>query len=166
MQISFRKAEMADLEEIYRLVKDAVAHMEEQNIMQWDELYPTRDDLLTDIEKDQLTVGVIEGIIAVIYVLNQESADEYASGNWQRPAEPYFVIHRLCVSPAFQNRGVGRQTLLQIEKNLKDSGIYAIRLDVFTQNPFALRLYEGLGYVKTGYADWRKGHFLLMEKYI
>lgn len=36
MHISFRKAEMADLEEIYRLVKDAVAHMEEQNIMQWE----------------------------------------------------------------------------------------------------------------------------------
>lgn len=166
MQISFRKAEMADLEEIYRLVKDAVAHMEEQNIMQWDELYPTRDDLLTDIEKDQLTVGVIEGTIVVIYVLNRESEAEYANGNWQWPDEPYFVIHRLCVSPSFQNMGIARQTLLQIENNLKASGNHAIRLDVFTQNPFALRLYERLGYVKTGYADWRKGRFLLMEKYI
>ena len=166
MEISFRKAEMADLEEVYRLVRDAVAHMEEQNIMQWDELYPTRDDLLTDIEEDQLTVGVTEGNIAVIYVLNQESEAEYVNGNWQRPDEPYFVIHRLCVSPDFQNRGVARQTLLQIEKTLRASGIHAIRLDVFTQNPFALRLYEGLGYVKTGYADWRKGRFLLMEKYI
>lgn len=166
MQISFRKAEMADLEEVYRLVKDAVAHMEEQNIMQWDELYPTRDDLLIDIEKNQLMAGVTEGNIVVIYVLNQESEAEYANGNWQWPDEPYFVIHRLCVNPNFQNRGIGRQTLQQIEKNLKDSGVHAIRLDVFTQNPFALRLYKGLGYIETGYADWRKGRFLLMEKYI
>lgn len=166
MQISFRKAEMADLGEVYRLVKDAAAHMEEHNIMQWDELYPTREDLLTDIEKNQLTVGVVEGTIVVIYVLNQESEAEYENGNWQQPDEPYYVIHRLCVRPAFQNKGIGRQTLLQIEKTLRDSSIHAIRLDVFTQNPFALRLYERLGYEKTGYADWRKGRFLLMEKYI
>lgn len=166
MQITFRKAEIADLEEVYGLVKDAAAHMEKQNIMQWDELYPTRDDLLTDIEEDQLTVGMIERNIVVIYVLNQESEAEYANGNWQQPDEPYFVIHRLCVSPAFQNKGIARQTLLQIERTLKASGIHAIRLDVFTQNPFALRLYERLGYEKTGYADWRKGRFLLMEKYI
>lgn len=34
------------------------------------------------------------------------------------------------------------------------------------ENPFALRLYESLGYVGVGYVHWRKGKFRLMEKEI
>lgn len=44
--------------------------------------------------------------------------------------------------------------------------INAIRLDVFSQNPFALKLYEKCGYAKTGTVNWRKGIFYLMEKYL
>lgn len=49
-------------------------------------------------------------------------------------------------------------------RKASESDIESIRLDVFTQNPFALRLYEKTGYRKTGTADWRKGKFILMEK--
>lgn len=166
MRINYRLADMTDLEEIWILVKHAVARMIQLNIFQWDELYPRREDLQADIEKEQLSIGLIGDRIAVMYVINQEYDAEYANGNWQHPHEPFVVIHRLCVSPDFQNRGIGKETLLQIERSLMFAGIHAIRLDVFTQNPFALKLYEGLGYVKAGYADWRKGRFLLMEKYI
>lgn len=39
-------------------------------------------------------------------------------------------------------------------------GIQAIRLDVFRQNPYALRLYENLGYEKTGDADCEREDFI------
>ena len=47
---------------------------------------------------------------------------------------------------------------------LKDMGYNAVRLDTFTENPFAQRLYRHNGYESRGYADWRKGRFDLMEK--
>ena len=40
----------------------------------------------------------------------------------------------------------------------------SVRLDVYSENPYALRLYQGNGYMKRGYADWRKGRFFMMEK--
>ena len=40
----------------------------------------------------------------------------------------------------------------------------SVESDVFTENPYAIKLYEKAGYVKRGYADWRKGRFALMEK--
>jgi ribosomal protein S18 acetylase RimI-like enzyme len=43
-------------------------------------------------------------------------------------------------------------------------GIDTIRLDVFTLNPYALKMYEKSGYIKVGFAHWRKGEFYLMEK--
>lgn len=76
----------------------------------------------------------------------------------------YRVIHRLCVNPVYQNRGIAAQTLSHIEEELQKSGIKAVRLDVFSKNPFALSLYLGNGYEKVGFADWRKGSFYLMEK--
>lgn len=53
---------------------------------------------------------------------------------------------------------------LAIENDLKRQGISAIRLDTFSGNPFALRLYAKMGYEMIGHVDWRKGRFLLMEK--
>ena len=70
----------------------------------------------------------------------------------------------LRVSPSFQHNGIGNVVLRHIEKQLIEAGYDSVRLDVFTQNPYALRLYEKNGYVKRGFADWRKGRFLLMEK--
>ena len=68
------------------------------------------------------------------------------------------------MNPAFQNEGIAKSTLLHIEKQLKKIGIHVIRLDVFSNNPFAIKLYNSLGYSEVGHADWRKGKFFLMEK--
>ncbi len=164
MIIKYRKAEPNDIEEICSIVYDAVDVMEQNNIFQWDDLYPAKGDFQKDIEKDQLYVGLVDGQIAIMYTLNQEYEKEYENGKWKYKDRPFAIVHRLCINPAFQNKGIAKSTLLHIEKQLKEIGIHVIRLDVFSNNPFALRLYNSLGYSKVGYADWRKGKFFLMEK--
>ncbi len=166
MQIEFRRANPEDLDEICGMVQAAVAHMIEQNILQWDELYPTREDFAADIAKGQLTAGFVDGRLAVVYVLNRECDAEYADGDWKYRDEPFFVVHRLCVNPAFQRMGIAGSALRHIEGILKAMGIREIRLDVFEKNPFALGLYEKSGFWRTGEVHWRKGRFYLMEKYI
>ena len=164
MTIKYRKAEPDDIEEICRIVHDAVDVMERDNIFQWDDLYPAKGDFQKDIEKSQLYVGSVNGQIAVVYTLNQECDDAYENGKWKYKDGPIYIVHRLCVNPAFQNKGIAKSTLLYIEEQLKETGIHVIRLDVFSNNPFALRLYNSLGYSRVGHADWRKGRFFLMEK--
>lgn len=166
MQITYRLARPEDLEEICNLVQNAINNMIAQNILQWDELYPTKEDFRQDILKNQLYVGIVECQIAVIYVLNQESDEAYKNGKWKDESKPYYVIHRLCVNPTCQNKGVAKITIQHIEKELLSMGIAAIRLDAFTENPYSLKLYDKLGFSKVGYADWRKGRFYLMEKYL
>ncbi len=161
--ILFRTATPADLPEIRTLVKEAIREMRKNQIDQWDSAYPSESDFLTDIEKAQLFIGLIDGAIAVIYTLNQDCDEEYKNGSW-KTGGAFYVIHRLCVSPRFQNQGVAGRALENIERSLRRLGAAAIRLDVFTKNPFALKLYERSGYKTVGCADWRKGRFLLMEK--
>ena len=165
MRLHYRKATVNDLEEIYALVSHAIDEMIEHDILQWDEIYPTKEDFRVDICKNQLYIGSTDGQIAVVYALNQECDKEYQNGCWKYPNEPYYVIHRLCVHPDFQNQGIARHTLLHIEAELSKKNIHAIRLDAFSNNPFSLKLYDSLNYSRVGYADWRKGRFYLFEKH-
>ena len=123
MSIEYRIADLEDLEEVYDLVKRAIATMIQQDIFQWDEIYPNEEVLREDIAKKQLYVGIVEKQIAVIYVLNQECDEAYENGNWKYADEPFHVIHRLCVNPVFQKQGVGRKTMLHIEDELLSMGI-------------------------------------------
>lgn len=166
MDLEFRKAYENEIDFITDFVDEAKVVMDAQGIFQWDEIYPTKEDFTCDWKNDSLYVGTNEGKIAVVFVLNRLYDDEYKTGNWEFPEKEYMVLHRLCVNPKFQNKGVGKAAMLYIEKLLKEQGIKAIRLDVFSQNPFSQKLYEKFGFKQTGIADWRKGRFYLMEKYI
>ena len=166
MEISYRIADTADLDDIFQMVENAVKQMEHEKIHQWDSIYPTKEDFSDDIKKNQLYIGIIKDKIVVAYALNKECDGQYKNGEWQYVGDNYNVIHRLCVLPDYQNKGIAHTTLLHIEKELGLLGIKAIRLDVFCENLYALKLYSNNGYHKVGTACWRKGKFLLMEKLI
>ena len=74
------------------------------------------------------------------------------------------MLHRLCVSPEFQHKGIAYKTMNYIEQLCKTNGYDTIRLDCFTENPYSRRLYDKTGYKVRGYAEWRKGRFELREK--
>lgn len=164
LNISFHRADEADLDSVFQVFTDAIAEMNRNNIPQWDELYPDRAILKEDISKNQLFIGTADGDIASVYVVNSECEEEYDDGDWQYPDASFCVIHRLCVNPKFQNKGVGTATVRHIEAEVKAAAVETIRLDAFTLNPFALKMYDKLGYAKVGYVDWRTGRFWLMEK--
>ncbi len=166
MDIRYRRAETVDLDGIAALAGQAAARMVSQGIDQWDEFYPIREDFEQDIKSGQLTMGMLGDEIAVIYTVNGEYEPEYDSAKWKSPDMPFCILHRLCVNPLFQNRGLARQTMEHIEREAAAKGVQAIRLDVFSQNPHALKLYRNCGFEKAGTAQWRKGLFYLMEKYI
>ncbi|NLK95435.1 MAG: GNAT family N-acetyltransferase [Clostridiales bacterium] len=163
-ELKFLLAQMEDLDSVFSMFTDAIKEMNKNNIDQWDNIYPDKNILKEDISKGELYIGLYHGKIASAYVINQESDDQYANGHWKYPESTYYVIHRLCVNPLFQNRGIGKLTMFHIENEIRKKGIETIRLDAFTLNPYAVKLYEKLGYIKVGFANWRKGKFYLMEK--
>ena len=162
--MNYSKADISDLEEINSLYQNAIITMENDNIHQWDEIYPDKDILKEDIIKNQMYTGRIDNKIAVCFVLSEECDEEYKNGKWKYPESRFNVIHRLCVNPSFQNQGIAAKTLEYIENLSKSEGYDSIRLDCFTQNPYSRKLYDKTGYSVTGYADWRKGRFELREK--
>lgn len=163
-EIKIRKATLKDLNIVFQIFKTAIKVMDSNCILQWDDIYPDKDILNKDIQKEEMFLGEIEGKIVSVFVLNQEYEEEYDNGNWKHVESKFAVIHRLCVNPIFQNKKIGTKTVNKIEEMLRQNGIESIRLDAFSLNPYALKLYKNLGYIKVGKVEWRKGQFYLFEK--
>ncbi|WP_026529020.1 GNAT family N-acetyltransferase [Butyrivibrio sp. VCD2006] len=162
--MNYRLGTHKDLDGICTLIKDAIVEMEKHDIYQWDEIYPTREDFKEDIDNNNLFTVYDEDKLVAFYVISGECDDQYKNAKWEFADDSAYILHRFCVSPKVQNKGVGKAVLLHIEDQVKDMGYESMRLDTFTQNPFAQRLYRHNGYEARGYADWRKGRFDLMEK--
>ena len=164
MEMEFRTATIDDLDVLVALYGAATQDMLRQGIDQWDEYYPDREILTEDVESGDMTLGLLDGEPACAWVVNREYEPEYVSGAWEHTGGDFCVLHRLCVNPELQGRGLARQAMAHMEKNALDKGFDSVRLDVFSQNLHAQRLYERLGYKRTGEVRFRKGIFYLMEK--
>jgi GNAT superfamily N-acetyltransferase len=166
IELILRIATIDDLDYVEKIFKNAIEAMDSNGINQWDNIYPNKEILKEDILKGEMFLGVVDNKIACAFVLNSDYDEEYINGNWKYRNESFNIVHRLCVNPDFQNQGIGTQSMILIEKMLRKEGIESIRLDAFSLNPFALRLYKKIGYVRVGEANWRKGLFYLYEKKI
>ena len=145
LNLIYSKANQNQIEEVFSVFSAAILNMEKQGIHQWDEIYPDKAIIADDISKKFMYTGMIGGKIAVCFALSEEYDEEYKNGKWQWPESKFCVIHRLCVSPDFQNQGIAVETLKYIEKLCKSQGYDSIRLDCFTENPYSRKLYDTAG---------------------
>lgn len=70
-------------------------------------------------------------------------------------------ILTIATDPDFQKQGLARMLLDQVIKTLKGEGAESLFLEVATDNPAALRLYEACGFKKTGR---RKAYYSRKDK--
>lgn len=81
--MEYRLAGIDDIEDVFYLVKAAIVQMETNGIHQWDDIYPTKEDFITDIMNKSLYIADDNGKMAAIYVISNESDDAYNTVNWQ-----------------------------------------------------------------------------------
>ncbi len=152
------------LDAIMSLVTRAIVRMDERGIPQWDEIYPNRETFAADIAERSLYGLSDNGALAGIVTMNEEQDDAYAHVAWQYDDRKPLVIHRLCVDPSHQGKGVAKALLDFAEDYARGHGYRTIRLDAFTLNPVSLSLYRARGYSERGVVRFRKGLFICFEK--
>jgi ribosomal protein S18 acetylase RimI-like enzyme len=164
MEYQFRQAGPEDIKEVTALYKNAIQHMIDGDIYQWDEIYPNEEVLTGDIMNREMYLLIGDEILLACIVINDNQDEAYGSAIWKYSEGRIAVIHRLCVNHEYQGIGIGRKTMQLAEGIIKNSGYSSIRLDAFSDNPFARKLYEKLGYTYVGIVRFRKGLFYLLEK--
>jgi GNAT superfamily N-acetyltransferase len=138
--------------------------MRSQGIDQWDERYPTPKKLAQDIQGGNLIVADAQGVAAAAVVLDARPDPEYSRVAWKCDGRYAGIVHRLMVRPEFQGQGLAQRMIEHVEERARQLGYTSVRLDAYTGNPVALRLYEKLGYLAVGTIRLRKGEFRCYEK--
>src|SRR5690242_4203025 len=86
----------------------------DQGILQWDDLYPTAETVWTDIADRRLYLLTSSGIGRAVVTIDTKTEPQYSTVVWET-VEPALIVHRLCVDPAFQGNGFGRQLMDYVE---------------------------------------------------
>ena len=133
-----------------QMISLCLADMSSQGIHQWDEIYPNLTVVEQDAHAGSLFVIRHESGCVASVCLNDIQPEQYQSLPWRCADGRALVIHRLCVHPELQRRGLGRRLMDFTEDFAKQSAFACIRLDAYTGNPRALALYENRGYHRVG----------------
>ncbi|MFZ0931944.1 MAG: GNAT family N-acetyltransferase [Syntrophobacteraceae bacterium] len=158
-----RPAYIEDLDVLHGIVRNATRRLDAQGIPQWDEIYPNREILEKDIERQEMCVIEVEGQVAGLIVINEDQPAEYAAVEWACAGRA-LVVHRLTIAPVHQRCGLASLLMDFAEDTAANEGYNCLRLDAFTLNPAACTLYENRGYRKAGAVCFRKGEFHCYEK--
>jgi GNAT superfamily N-acetyltransferase len=163
-RMTIREARSTDVNALAGLLRACIAGMQGAGIDQWDDLYPTAEIVAADVQAGTLIVAERAGALIGAVTLNQTQEPAYGGVAWRLTDGAIGVVHRLMIAPAVKRQGVGRALMLATEDRARSSGLRALRLDTFAENPPALGLYRALGYAEVGVVHFRKGRFLCFEK--
>ncbi|WP_044209980.1 GNAT family N-acetyltransferase [Flammeovirga sp. OC4] len=159
-----RRLTVSDAESALEIVKSVITKMRAMGIDQWDEHYPTLNDIQQDIEKQHAYGFLYEYKLAGYVIFNQEYDIEYNDIEWLNCSDDFLVMHRLSVHADFQGKGIARQLVRFGEELAINYNLKSLRFDAFTENPVSNILYEKMGYQNLGQVTFRKGLFNCYEK--
>ena len=146
-----RNANLKDLVSSKSLTEACAEKMQENDIFQWNEHYPSLEKLQEDIEREELFLLEENEELQGIVVLTPHMDEEYTPIAWLTPkGSRNLYVHRLATNPKEWGSGHGRKLMDFAEDFARSNGYISVRLDTFSQNQRNQRFYEARGYKRLG----------------
>ncbi len=166
LKMEIRKLPVSFCDEVMMLIRKAISEMKSKEIEQWDHIYPDWKTIHNDLDSGTMYAAVENEIIVGVVAVNEEQDPSYSSVSWSVNAGKVLVVHRLCIDPDQQGKGIAKALMRFVEQFALENKYGSIRLDAFSLNPAANKLYKNLNYSFRGTVYLRKGEFYLYEKEI
>lgn len=158
----FRKAVVADTDEIWTILLQAKAQMKALGSCQWNEAYPSLENVRGDIEAENgyVVQDSVSGRLLAYGVVSFEGEPVYDQiyDLWDNNL-PYIVVHRLAVSDLCKHQGVAAWFMQQAEQVAKSQGVYNFRVDTKYDNHYMLRLIDHAGFHYVGEVEYRGSEY-------
>jgi predicted metal-dependent hydrolase/GNAT superfamily N-acetyltransferase len=150
--LRFRIGEMADLERVMELVADAQNWFRNQNIDQWQDGYPTREIISSDISSGENYIVELNSVAVATFVVSFSGEPTYSviKGKGWLNENRYAVVHRIAVADECRRRGIAREILHFTEELCAERGINDIRIDTHRDNRAMRSLLKKMGYTHCG----------------
>ena len=159
--LRFRKGEESDLERVMELVADAQNWFRRQGIDQWQDGYPTREIILSDIACGENYIVEHNGVVVATCVISfagEPTYNEIKGKGWLN-GNRYAVVHRIAVADEFRRKGIAKEILHYAEELSVGQGIADIRIDTHRDNVAMRSLLKKLGYTHCGRITLTSGAF-------
>ncbi|MDR1774486.1 MAG: GNAT family N-acetyltransferase [Clostridioides sp.] len=159
-------AQKNNLQDIMRIFSDCISYLKSREIYQWNEFYPTSEDIEHDIENKTGYILNHNGNCCAYFAIDENQAYEYSTIDWNCDAKKVLVLHRLAVDPKLHRNGFGREALKFIDDFAIKNSYDCIRLDAYGPNKTSNKFYVECGYTKTGIINFphKKEDFYCYEK--
>lgn len=130
-----RQSHQYDIPSMMKLVKQAQAYFKRNNIDQWQDGYPNKEQLQNDIQLKHSYVLVDDDIIGTMYFAIENDIN-YAKidGQWKTDHQPYAVIHRIVIDENIKGRGLAKKMLDFAIEQCQKQHIQSIRIDTHKDN--------------------------------
>jgi GNAT superfamily N-acetyltransferase len=163
--ITFRKAELTDVERIWQIILQAKEQMRLMNSRQWQDGYPAIENIIGDIENGYGYVLCREsGVIAYgAIIFDGEPAYENIQGKWLTN-QPYVVAHRLAVADEVKNRGIATLFMQKTEDLSRKKGLHSFRVDTNFDNLYMQKILFDLDFTYCGEIFYDKNSRRAYEK--
>ncbi|ONI41642.1 hypothetical protein AN639_03210 [Candidatus Epulonipiscium fishelsonii] len=150
-----RLAKIDDIDRIVEIKNLAIAQMGKNNIYQWNELYPTKEDFLCDIKNETLYVVEENSKIGAAACIDQNIPSEYKDASFWSSNAPAYTMHRLVVDPLCTKKGYASLLMNKLEEIALYNNVTNIQIDTFSQNYLAQNLFRKHGYIYVGDVHFR-----------
>ncbi|UPT69604.1 MAG: GNAT family N-acetyltransferase [Flavobacterium sp. JAD_PAG50586_2] len=165
MDYKFRKAEAAEIPQIWKIIQQAIVRRKLDGSQQWQDGYPNEEVIQRDIERGigyvLLMDDTIVGYTAILF--NDEPAYENLKGTWLSTGD-FAVVHRIAISDDYLGKGLAQKIMLLTEEIASQKNVFSIKVDTNFDNGAMLRIFEKLGYTYCGEVTFRGGVRKAFEK--
>ena len=156
MNYQFRKAELTELEQVWKILQQAIQRRKEDGSNQWQDGYPNPEVIQKDIEKGSGFVLVenekIIGYTAIL--ISDEPAYAAIEGKWLTNNE-FVVLHRVAIAEEHLGKGLAKMIMKYIEAFAVSNNIYSVKADTNYDNLAMIKIFENLGYSYCGEVYFR-----------
>ncbi len=157
-QYKIQTAQESQKQEILALYRTMIG-----GLADWNEYYPSMDNIEFDMARDNLFVMMEgENIIATISI--DEDDEVKILPNWSKELEPAGELSRLCVRRDKQNQGIARVMMEYAFEQLRNRGYRGVHILVRKGHEIALQSYSHLGYQPAGNCILFEKEFLCFER--
>lgn len=167
MKIDFRPAFIKDFDGCWRVINEAREQMIASGRHQWTNEYPSKQDILNDINNGNAYVLTADNQIAVYgaVILNGEPLYNNIEGKWLTNSN-YYVIHRFATLPELQREGFAQIFINKTNSLCEVEHVPSIKVDTNYDNIPMIRLLSSMGFCVCGRINYgeKKGYRFAFEK--
>lgn len=165
MDSKLRRAELADLETVCRILRQAMLFQRKQGFEQWPDNYPDQQEIRAEIEAGLGWIFEWNNQTAGFVIINEQEPVYGQISTWKQP-DHWCVLHRVALGAACQNQSLSRPLFADIFQHCLGQGYLAVRIDTKKENGRMQHILgrEGFRFAGEAYYEKPVGARLCYEK--